>query len=357
MDPLRDPATSPADTPPAAPPRTTHAFTTRGDGIAALRWAERPLPPLGATEVLVAMRAAALNYRDLLVVNGADGWKPHEPRVPVSDGVGVVAAVGGAVTRVRAGDRVAGIFLPRWLRGELTADTYVAPLGGAAADGVLAGHRAFDEQAVVRVPDHLGDAEAATLPVAAVTAWHALRRIGVGPGDTVLIEGTGGVSLFALQFAHALGARPLVISSSDAKLERARALGASWTVNYARTPAWEREALALTGGVGVDHVVEVVGGANLNRALEAVRVSGTVAFVGLLGGLGAPVDTYRFVTRNVRLHGIETGSRELFEEMNAFVAERALRPVLDRTFPLAEFPDALRYLERGAHVGKVVVAF
>ncbi len=222
---------------------------------------------------------------------------------------------------------------------------------------MLAGHRAFDEQAVVRVPDHLSDAEAATLPVAAVTAWHALRRSGVGPGDTVLIEGTGGVSLFALQFAHALGARPLVISSSDAKLERARALGASWTVNYARTPAWEREVLALTGGAGVDHVVEVVGGANLNRALEAVRVSGTVAFVGLLGGLGAPVDTYRFVTRNVRLHGIETGSRELFEEMNAFVAERALRPVIDRTFPLAEFPDALRYLERGAHVGKVAIAF
>jgi NADPH:quinone reductase-like Zn-dependent oxidoreductase len=362
MTPAASPAAPPAGAPRAGapragPPRTARAFTTRGDGIDALRWQERPLPRIGATDVLVTMRAAALNYRDLLVVNGVHGWKPPEPRVPGSDAVGVVAAAGRAVTRVRVGDRVAGIFLPRWLGGELTSAAYVGPLGGATADGVLAEHRAFDEQAVVRVPDHLSDAEAATLPVAAVTAWHALRRSGVRAGESVLIEGTGGVSLFALQFAHALGARPLVISSSDAKLARATALGASWAVNYTRTPAWEREVLALTGGAGVDHVVEVVGGAHLNRALEAVRVSGTVSFVGLLGGLGAPVDTYRFVTKNVRLHGIETGSRAMFEEMNAFIAARGLRPVLDRTFPVAELPDALRHLERGAHVGKVALAF
>jgi NADPH:quinone reductase-like Zn-dependent oxidoreductase len=333
------------------------AFTTRGDGIAALRLIDRPVPPIGPTEVLVRMRAAALNYRDLLVIDGAEGWKPNEARVPLSDGTGIVTAVGREVTRVQPGDRVAGIFLPRWLRGELTTATYVDPLGGATADGVLAECRAFDEQAVVRVPDHLTDAEAATLPVAAVTAWHALRRSPIHAGDSVLIQGTGGVSLFALQFALAFGARPIVISSSDTKLQRAVALGAAATINYTRTPAWDQEALALTDGVGVDHVVEVVGGSNLNRSLEAVRVSGTIRFVGLIGGLSAPVNTYRFVTKNVRLHGIETGSREMFEEMNAFLSAHRLRPVLDRTFPLSGFPSALRHLRDAAHVGKIVVTF
>jgi NADPH:quinone reductase-like Zn-dependent oxidoreductase len=189
-----------------------------------------------------------------------------------------------------------------------------------------------------------------------VTAWHALRRAGVGRGDSVLIQGTGGVSLFALQFAHALGARPIVISSGDAKLERARALGAAATVNYTRTPAWEGEVLALTGGRGVDHVVEVVGGGNLNRSLEAVRLSGSISFVGLIAGLAAPINTYQFVKKNVRLHGIETGSRAMFAEMNRFIAAHRIRPVVDRTFPLAEFPDALRHLERGAHVGKITLA-
>jgi NADPH:quinone reductase-like Zn-dependent oxidoreductase len=332
------------------------AYTTRGDGIAALRLDERPMPSVGPTDVLVRIGAVALNFRDLLVVNGADGWKPHEPRVPVSDGAGVVAAVGDRVVRVRPGDRVAGIFLPRWLDGELTPATYVAPLGGATTDGVLAEYRAFDQEALVRVPEHLTDAEAAMLPVAGVTAWHALRRAGVRRGDSVLVQGTGGVSLFALQLAHALGARPIVISSSDAKLERAHALGAAATVNYTRTPDWEREVVALTEGRGVDHVVEVVGGANLNRALDAVRLGGTIAFVGLIAGLRAPIDTYRFVTKHVRLHGIETGSRAMFEEMNRFLTAHGIHPVIDRTYALDEFPDALRQLERGAHVGKLAIA-
>lgn len=334
----------------------TKAYTTRGDGIAALRLEERPAPAPGPTEVLVAMRAAALNYRDLLVVGGSGHWKPPAPRVPVSDGVGVVVAAGDAVTRVRVGDRVAGIFTPAWLDGDLTDASSGPALGGAALDGVLVGQRTFDEQAVVRVPDHLTDAEAATLPVAGLTAWHAVaRRARVRPGETVLIQGTGGVSLFALQLVHALGGRAIVTSSSDEKLARATALGAAATINYRRTPAWEEEALALTDGRGVDHVMEVVGGEHLNRSLAAVRVSGTIAFIGLIAGLRGPIDTFRFVMRNVTLHGIETGSRAMFEELNAFLAEHRIHPVIDTTFPFAAFPDALRRLEAGAHFGKIVV--
>lgn len=333
-------------------------FTTRGDGIAALRIEDRTDPIPGPTEIAVSMRAAAVNYRDLLVVNGRGHWKPVEPRIPVSDGVGVVTATGTEVTRWRPGDRVAGIFLPNWLDGKLTRDTQVGPLGGAAVDGVLAEQRLFPEHAVVRVPSHLSDAEAATLPVAALTAWHALRhRSRVAPGDTVLIEGTGGVSLFALQFASALGARPIVLSSSDEKLKTAGALGATTTINYRRRPNWEEAVLAATGGEGVDHVIEVVGGEHLNRALDVVRPSGTISFIGLIAGLAAPIETYRFVLKNVQLHGVETGSRAMFEEMNAFISEHRLRPVIDRVVPFTAFPDALRHLESGAHFGKIVVGY
>lgn len=334
------------------------AFTTLGDGIAALKLGERPTPLAGRDEILVRMTAVALNFRDLLVINGTGSWKPHSPRIPVSDGVGVVVAVGDNVSRFRTGDRVAGIFLPKWLDGELTSEKYVSPLGGAAADGVIAEYRVFDEQAVVGVPSHLTDVEVATLPVAAVTAWHAVsRRSRVQSGDRVLIQGTGGVSLFATQFVHALGGQPIVISSSDQKLEKAKALGAAGTINYRRVPSWEEEVLTLTDGRGVDHVIEVVGGENLNRSLQAVKLSGTISFIGLMAGLSAPINTYQFVTRNVRIHGIETGSREMFEEMNRFIASHQLRPVIDKTYPVPEFPQAMTYLESGTHFGKVAVVF
>lgn len=333
-------------------------YTTQGDGIAALRLEDRPVPQPGPGQLRVRMTAAALNYRDLLVINGTAAWKPAEPRIPVSDGVGVVDAIGEGVSRFRPGDRVAGIFLPHWLEGELTPEKHVLPLGGAAADGVLAEYRVFDEQTVVAVPQHLTDAEAATLPVAALTAWHAVhRRSRVQPGDTVLIQGTGGVSLFAAQFVHALGGRAIVTSSSDHKLERARALGAAETINYRTAPEWQDAVLALTGGRGVDHVMEVVGGENLNRSLHAVRLGGTISFIGLIAGFSAPIDVWQFVAKNVQLHGIETGSREMFEEMNAFISAHGLRPVIDRTFGFAEFPDAMRYLESGKHFGKVAVLF
>jgi NADPH:quinone reductase-like Zn-dependent oxidoreductase len=335
-----------------------NAYITRGDGIDRLERVRLAEPEPGAREVLVEMRAAALNYRDLLVVRGVGGWKPSGPRIPVSDGVGIVVAAGRSASRVRVGDRVAGIFLPRWLDGELDAGAYVDSLGGAQADGVMTERRLFDADAVVPVPAHLSDLEAATLPVAAVTAWHAVRRrSNVAVGESVLIQGTGGVALAALQFVHALGGRAIVISSSDEKLARVRTLGADSMINYRTHPEWEKEVLALTGGRGVDHVIELVGGENLNRSLKAVRIGGSISFIGLIGGVSASINTYEFVTRNVRIHGIETGSRAMFEEMNAFLAGHRIHPVVDRVFPEAELPAALRYLEEGAHLGKVGIAF
>jgi NADPH:quinone reductase-like Zn-dependent oxidoreductase len=332
-------------------------WTTLGDGIKALDLKETAAPaPPQAGEILVKMTAVSLNYRDLLVVKGSGSWKPAEARIPVSDGVGEVVAVGDNVTRLKIGDRVAGIFLPRWLDGELTPEKFVLPLGGAAADGVLAELVVFDERSVVKIPSNLTDEEAATLPCAAVTAWHAVtRRSRVKSGETVLIQGTGGVSLFALQFVHALGARPFVISSSDEKLEKARELGAAATVNYRKFPNWDEKILELSNGEGVAHVIEVVGGENLNLSLNAVALSGTISFIGLLAGLSAPINTWQFVAKNVKIHGIETGSREMFEEMNAFIEQHRIKPVIDKIFEFTAVKDALRYLESSSHFGKIVI--
>jgi len=334
------------------------AYTTLGDGIDALKISELPVPEPEADEILVRMTAASLNYRDLLVVKGIGGWKPPAPRIPVSDGVGRIIAVGSSVSRLKKGYSVAAIFLPKWLDGELTAEKDVISLGGAVADGVLAEYVVFKEEAVLKIPVNLSELEAATLPVAALTAWHAVtRRSRVQSGETVVIQGTGGVSLFAAQFVHALGGRAIVTSSSDEKLEKVKALGASATINYKRFPAWEEKVLELTEGLGADHIIEVVGGENLNRSLTAVKVSGTISFIGLIAGLSAPINTYQFVAKNVRIHGIETGSREMFEEMNRFIESNRLKPVIDRTFAFDEVREALKYLESGAHFGKVGIRF
>jgi NADPH:quinone reductase-like Zn-dependent oxidoreductase len=333
-------------------------FTTLGDGIAALKLEERPLPAPGRDEILVQMRAAALNYRDLLLTNGVRSLKPTAPRIPASDGAGVVVGVGDRVTRFRTGDRVASIFNPNWLDGECTPEKQIGALGSAQTDGVLAEYRVFGEQAVVAVPGHLTDVEAATLVDSGVTAWNAVRRrSNVQRGDRVLIQGTGGVSTFALLFVHALGGKPIVLSSSDQKLEKARALGAAATINYKRVPAWDEEVLRLTEGRGVDHVIEVVGGENLNRSLKAVRVSGTISFIGSLAGPSAHIDTLAIAMKNIAIYGIYTGSREIFEEMNRFIAVHQLRPIIDRTFSFAEFPEALKYLDSRQQFGKVAVDF
>lgn len=331
-------------------------YTTLGDGIDALKLADRPTPEAKAGEILVKINAVSLNYRDLLVINSKGNWKPDEPRIPVSDGAGEVVAVGAGVTKWKTGDRVAGIFLPHWIDGELTAEGIKNSLGGAAADGVMSEYAVFNENAVVAIPEGLSFEEAATLPCAPVTAWHAVvHRSRVKSGDTVVIQGTGGVSLSVLQFAHALGAKVIATSSSDEKLARVKELGADATINYKQTPDWDKQVLEITGGLGADHVFEMVGGAGLNQSLNALRMGGTISIIGLLGGGVGEVNTIKFFSKNANVYGVEVGSREMFEEMNRFIEANNIKPVVDKVFEFAEFKEALKYLESGSHFGKVVV--
>ncbi len=326
-------------------------------GLDSLTFAERPEPRPGAGQVLVKVRAFSLNYRDLLVVKGVYNPKLRLPLIPLSDGVGTIAGVGEGVTRVKAGDRVAGCFMQDWPAGELTEAKAKSSLGGGI-DGVLAEYVTLREDGVVHVPDHLSDEEAATLPCAAVTAWHALVSAGrLKAGDTVLVQGTGGVSLFALQFAKLLGARVIVTSSSDAKLARALQLGASDGINYKSTPEWDKRVRELTGNVGVDHVVEVGGAGTLARSLRAVRMGGQISLIGVLSGGSGEVNPLPILMKSIRVQGIYVGSREMFEAMNRAIALHKLRPVVDRVFAFQEAREALRYMESAAHFGKICIRF
>ena len=323
-------------------------------GIDALALVERPQPRPGPGQVLVRMRAFSLNYRDLMVVKGQYNPKLRFPFIPLSDGAGEVAEVGAGVTRVKPGERVAGAFMPAWVGGALTEAKSKTALGGGAP-GVLAEYVVLDAEGVVPVPAHLSDEEAATLPCAAVTAWHALVVEGqVKAGDVVLVQGTGGVSLFALQFARLNGARVIATSSSDDKLKRVRELGASDGINYKTTPDWDKRARELTGE-GVDHVVEVGGAGTLGRSLKAVRMGGRVSLIGVLSGGSAEVTVLPILMKGARVQGIYVGSREMFEAMNRAIALHGLRPVVDRVFPFAEVQEAMRHMESGAHFGKVVI--
>ncbi len=324
-------------------------------GIDALTPIDRPEPRPGPGQVLLRMSAWSLNYRDLLVVKGLYNPKMRLPMTPLSDGAGTIAAVGEGVTRVRVGDRVAGLFMQKWLDGELTEAKAKSALGGAA-DGLFAEYVVLDADGVVPVPAHLTDEEAATLPCAALTAWHALITEGkLKAGDVVLAQGTGGVSLFALQFARLTGARVIITSSSDEKLARARTLGAGDGINYKTTPDWDKRARELTGDVGVDHVVEVGGAGTLVRSLRAVRMHGRVSLIGILTGGSGEVNPLPILMKNITAQGIFVGSRAMFEAMNRAIALHQLRPVVDRVFPFAEAREALRYMESGAHFGKIAI--
>jgi NADPH:quinone reductase-like Zn-dependent oxidoreductase len=332
------------------------AFEIKGGfGLDALTLVERPDPRPGPGQVLLKMRAWSLNYRDLLIVKGLYNPKLRLPLIPLSDGVGELIAVGDGVGRVKVGDRVAGLFMQSWLDGPATEAKTKPSLGGGGADGLLAEYAVLNQDGVVHVPEHLSDEEAATLPCAALTAWHALvSEGGVKAGDTVLIQGTGGVSLFALQFARLSGARVIATSSSDDKLARVLKMGASDGINYKTTPDWEERVREVTGGVGVDHVVEVGGAGTLGKSLRAVRVGGRIYLIGVLTG-GGQVNPMPILMRNVRVQGIYVGSRAMFEEMNRAIALHQLRPVVDRVFPFAEAREALRFLESGAHFGKIAL--
>ena len=323
-------------------------------GIDSLTFVERPTPVPRAGEVLIQMSALSLNYRDLLVVGGVGRWRAPQPRVPVSDGVGVVAATGEGVTRVKAGDRVAAIFYPHWLDGGPASEKMGGALGGAMADGMYAESVVAHESAVVLVPPTLSDVEAATLPCAAVTAWNGVAEEGrLRPGDTAVVLGTGGVALFALQFARLHGARVIVTSSSDAKLERARALGATDTINYRSTPDWPSRVHELTGGHGADLIVDTVG--SLSEPIAAVRVGGTIAFIGLLTGMSSEVDLVALMGKSARIQAIDVGSRAMFESMNRAIEAGGVKPIVDRVFAFAEAREALQYLASRTHFGKVCV--
>lgn len=313
----------------------------------------------GPGEIRLAIKAASLNFRDLLTVEGRYNPRQPLPLIPCSDGAGEVVAVGAGVTRFAVGDRVCPIFAQRWIAGEATRERLRSTLGGPF-DGTLAQRMTVPAVSAVAVPDHLTDAEAATLPCAAVTAWSALtlpgvEGRGVAAGETVLILGTGGVSIFALQFARLFGARAIVTSSSDEKLERARALGAWQTVNYRRQPEWGRPVRELTAGGGVDRVVEVGGAGTLEQSLQAVKIGGTVMMIGVLAGHQAPLAVTPILMKQVRVQGCLVGPREAFEAMNRAISAHSMRPAVDRVFRFSEVRDAFDYLAAGRHLGKVCV--
>jgi len=323
-------------------------------GIDELKIADRAEPVPGYGEVLVRVRAVSLNFRDLMVTKGQYNPKLKMPMVPCSDGAGEVAAVGPGVTRVKPGDRVCGIFMQGWLGGDINEAAGRTAMGGAI-DGMLAESVVLNQDGLVRIPDHLSFEEGATLPCAAVTAWDALvAQAQIRAGDTVLTLGTGGVSIFALQFAVASGARVITTSSSDEKLARTKSMGAWQGINYKTTPDWEERVRKLTGE-GVDHVVEVGGAGTLMKSLRAVRTGGTISVIGVLTGGGSEVSPVPILMKSVRLQGIYVGSRDMFEAMNRAIVAHGIKPVVDRVFAFEEAREAMHYMESGSHFGKIVI--
>jgi NADPH:quinone reductase-like Zn-dependent oxidoreductase len=323
-------------------------------GPAGLKLDELPSPTPGPGEVLVRLRAVSLNFRDLLVATGRYSPKLRLPLVPVSDGAGEVAVTGAGVTRFKPGDRVVACFMPGWLDGPPDEEKAGSALGGGGL-GLLAEEAVLPEQGLLSVPAHLSFEEAATLPCAGVTAWNALVTSGgVKPGDTVLTLGTGGVSLFAVQFARLAGARVIATSGSDEKLKRALELGASDGINYKATVDWDKRSRELTGGRGVDHVVEVGGSGTLPKSLRAVRMGGSIALIGILSGAG-DVSPVPILMKHIRVQGIFVGSRGMFEAMNRAIETSRLHPVIDRVFAFEQAAAALAHLESGAHFGKIVI--
>jgi NADPH:quinone reductase-like Zn-dependent oxidoreductase len=303
------------------------------------------------------MTAASLNYRDYMVVCGAYNPRLKRPMVPLSDGVGVVEEIGAGVTRVKKGDRVAACFFQTWIEGLPSREKANSALGGAI-DGVAREYAVFSEDGLVPAPAALSDEEVAALPCAAVTAWHALfGHAGTVPGDTVLLQGTGGVSIFALQFALLAGLRIIITSSSDDKLAHAKTLGAHETINYKTTPNWDEAARKLAGGEGVDHVIEVGGSDTLARSMKALRTHGVISVIGVLSGAAAAITPVSVLASSARIQGIYVGSRTMFEQMNRAIEFHKLKPVVDQTFEWTYLKEALRYMESQRHFGKICLKF
>ena len=315
---------------------------------------ELPKPKPGRRQVLVKVAACSLNFRDLAIAVGTYRMPVLDKLIPLSDGAGEVVEVGADVTRVKAGDRVAGCFFQGWVAGPISAERVQRALGGSA-QGMLAEYVVLDDVGVVRLPDHLSLDDGATLPCAAVTAWQALAVHGpLKPGETVLVQGTGGVSIFALQFALMMGGQVIATSSSDEKLARAKSLGALHGINYKARPDWDKAVLEFTNARGVDHVVEVGGAGTLERSLGAVCLGGRVSVIGVLTG-SAQINPNFILGRRASVQGMSVGSAEMFEAMNRAMAAARVKPVIDKVFPFDQAREAFRYLESGAHFGKVVI--
>lgn len=324
-------------------------------GIDALALNRRPSLEPGPGQVLVKVGASSINYRDLLTIEDPKARNISYPTVPNSDCAGEVTAVGLGVERVREGDRVMGCFFQDWSDGPITPTAMASALGGAI-DGVLAENVVLDADGVVVVPNHLSIEEAATLPCAALTAWHALTQPRpVSADDMVLLLGTGGVSVFAQQFCTLMGARTIVTSSSNEKLARVRELGAHETINYIDTPDWEKAVLAATAGLGVDRVIEVGGPGTLQKSLTAVRVGGAIQLIGVLTAANGAIVPTDIMRKSVTVHGIYVGSRRMFEDMVDLITRQELRPVIDAVFDFTEAKDAYRRMRDATHFGKLVI--
>jgi NADPH:quinone reductase-like Zn-dependent oxidoreductase len=324
-------------------------------GLDHLKLVERPIPQPRHGEVIIRIAAVSLNYRDMDMVLGTYPFSFPLPLVPTSDGVGEVVAVGEGVTRAKIGDRVLGTFHQSWIAGRYEEDT---PQLGGSADGMLAEYVRLDQHGIVHAPSNLSDEEAATLPCAGLTSWHSLvTESRLEAGDTVLIQGTGGVSLFGLQFSAMFGARTIVTSSSDAKLERAKSLGATHTINYVKTPVWHVEVRALNGGRGVDHVIEVGGPNSFLQSLQAIRIGGQINMVGYIGSKHGTINPLEILYHRATVRGIPVGSRESFEAMNRAIEANSMRPVIDKVFPWTDAVAAIRYMQEGRHFGKIILKF
>jgi len=327
-----------------------------GAGIESVVETERPDPKPGHRQVLVKVKACSLNFRDIGIVRGSYRMPVRENVIPLSDGAGEVIEVGPGVTRVKTGDRVAGNFFQRWPGGEPSPDTHASALGGGI-DGMLADYAVLEEDGVVKIPPHLSLQEGATLPCAGVTVWNAMmEHAKLKAGDTILLQGTGGVSIFGLQFAHAMGIRAIVTSSSDEKLKRAKALGAAFGINYKTTPEWDKAAMEFTGGIGVDHVVEVGGAATLTRSFGALRVGGKVSMIGGLSGGATELNPGLIFSRRANVQGISVGSTQMFLAMNRAIEANGIKPVIDKVFAFADAQAAYKHMASAAHFGKIVIS-
>ncbi|MBA3857722.1 MAG: NAD(P)-dependent alcohol dehydrogenase [Cyanobacteria bacterium PR.3.49] len=332
------------------------AFELPSFSIDAIRATKRTTPSIGPLDVLVRMKAASLNYRDIIVALGVYNPGIPLPRIPLSDGAGEVVEVGSSVTRFKVGDRVSPNFMTEWLAGKINATVKASDLGGTI-DGVLREYAVFNEKSLVRIPEHLSYEEAATLPCAALTAWNGLVENGrLRAGETVLVMGTGGVSIFAMQLALLHGAEVIATTSSDEKMKRLKKMGAAHVINYKNTPDWEKEVVKYTCGRGVDHVVEIGGAGTLAKSAVSVKLGGHISLIGVLADAKQKSNfEISLLMKAVKLQGVFVGSVEMYERMNAAISLHKMKPVIDKTFKANQIIEALKYQQSGAHFGKIVI--